>query len=141
MYQNIGDWAPIPIRAVLGGGLVYHGAPKLLTCSGHEDIVSMLRKMDVPQSDIMGWVVGAVELFGGIALLAGAKVRWVSALVAGQAAISILSGVRRGGFPRPLPGGQPLPGYEASFFYTACSLALTISGAGRLSVDRLRGKR
>jgi uncharacterized membrane protein YphA (DoxX/SURF4 family) len=141
MNPHLKDWAPVPIRAVVGGGLAYHGAPKIFTSSGHQNIVSMLREMDVPQPDLMGWVVGALELFGGLALLAGVRVRGVSASILGEVVVNVLNGVRRGAFPQPLPGQQPLPAYEASFFYGCCSVALMLAGAGKLSVDgRLRGK-
>jgi putative oxidoreductase len=132
-------WAAArPIRLVLGGGLVYHGAPKLFTAHGHENIVSMLEAMGVPHAEAAGWAVGAFEFFGGLALLADRRVRLVSSLLAGQVALNLLAALRRGSFPEPLPGGQPLPGVEDSLFYGLGSLALLL---GHENGRRPRGPR
>jgi putative oxidoreductase len=138
--------AALPIRLILGGGLMYHGAPKLFTARGHENIVSLLEGMGVPRAEAAAWAVGAFEFFGGLALLTGRRVRLVSSLVAGQVALNLLAALRRGAFPEPLPGGQPLPGVEDSLFYGLGSLSLLLGhddrpGNGRSWARRALARR
>jgi putative oxidoreductase len=132
------DWGPVPTRLVVGGGLAYHGFPKLFSKRGHENIVSMLKTMGVPEPELAGWAVGLVEFFGGLAIAAGARTKFVSALIYGEVVINLLAALARGGFPQPLPGCQPLPGVESSLFYGAGSLSLMLTGPGPCSVDARR---
>jgi putative oxidoreductase len=138
MNGNVRGLAQLPIRLAVGGGLIYHGAPKLFSARGHENIVSMLKAMGVPQSDLAGWVVGGIEFFGGLALISGTRVRTVSSVVLGMVAFNLGAVFRRGGYPQPLPGGQPLPGVEDSCFYGGGALSLLLAGAGKASTDRWR---
>jgi putative oxidoreductase len=54
--------------------------------------------------------------------------------VLGTIVVNFATMARSGGLPSPLPGGQPLPGAEASSFYGACTLSLLLSGPGRLAL-------
>jgi putative oxidoreductase len=138
--KRVQDWAPLPLRLVMGGGLAYHGFVKLSSRRGHENIVSMLQQMGVPSSDLAGWGVGAFEFFGGLAFIAGIRTRAMAGVVVGEVVWNLLSALRHGGYPTPLPGGDPLPGVERSCFYGACSTVLLMTGGGRLSVDRAAGR-
>jgi putative oxidoreductase len=120
-----------PIRLVVGAGLAYHGAPKLFTARGHENISSMLTQMKIPLPELAGWGVGVIEFAGGVALLANWRTRVVAGLVVGEVVANLASAAARGGFPVPLPGGQPLPGWEASFFYGAGALTLLLAAPQR----------
>src|SRR5919202_314912 len=111
------SWAPVPVRVVTGGGLAYHGFPKLFTRFGHENIVHLLRESGAPLPEIVAWPIGCLEFFGGLALVAGYRVRPGSALVFGMVGYNLFTELRRGGLPAPLPGGQPLPDTESSAFY------------------------
>jgi putative oxidoreductase len=137
--------AILPVRLAVGGGLTYHGYPKLFSGRGHQNIVSMLKQMGVPFPDAAGWAVGVVEFGGGLALIAGACTRLVSAVVVGEVAINLVAAWARHGFPQPLPGCQRLPGVEDSCFYGTGSLATLLAGGGPCSVDtwwrRRRGGR
>jgi putative oxidoreductase len=128
-------WAPLPVRLATGGGLAYHGFPKLFTRSGHENIVYLLRESGTPAPELVSWPVGCLEFFGGLALMAGYRVRPVAGAVLGMVAFNFASQLRRGGLPAPLPGGQPLPDTEASAFYGGCSLSLFLTGAGRWALS------
>jgi putative oxidoreductase len=129
------DWAPLPLRAVTGCGLAYHGRPKLFSRNGHANIVSLLRASGAPAPEITSWAVGSLEFFGGLALVAGVKVRPVAGLVLGMTLVNVVNYVRLGGLPEPLPGCQPLPGMEDSAFYAGCSLALILLGPGRETLE------
>jgi putative oxidoreductase len=129
------DWAPLPLRVVTGGGLAYHGRPKLFSRSGHANIVHLLRATGAPMPEVTSWAVGSLEFFGGLALVAGLKVRPVSTLVFGMTVVNVVNLLRLGGLPEPLPGCQPLPGLEDSGFYGGCTLALMLLGPGRWAVQ------
>jgi putative oxidoreductase len=138
--NGVQDWIPLPLRLVTGGFLAYHGFVKLSSRRGHENIVFMLKQMGMPASDLMGWAVGGFEFFGGLALVAGIRTRATAGVVVGEVVVNLLNALRHGGFPTPLPGGQPLPGVESSCFYGSCSTVLLMTGGGKLSVDQARSR-
>ncbi len=69
---NLPDWAPLPLRLVVGTGLIVHGGIKLFVEGGHENIVHLIAQLGVPFPSLMGWVVGIVEFGGGLGILLGA---------------------------------------------------------------------
>jgi uncharacterized membrane protein YphA (DoxX/SURF4 family) len=135
------SWAPLPLRLILGVSLVLQGYPKLFTAAGHDNIVQMLEALHVPLAGLVGWAVGSIEFFGGVAIFLGAFTRLASALnifsTGGHAFLALIEG----GFPPPLPGQQPLPGFELSSVMLACLAALLLGGAGRWAIDRRREAR
>ncbi len=116
-----------PIRLVVGAGLAYHGYPKLFSAKGHENIVSMLTQMGMPLAEASGWAVGLLEFVGGIMLVAHRRTRLLSAVVLGEVIVNLAVAAARGGFPEPLPGAQPLPGWESSSFYGAGALTVLLA--------------
>jgi hypothetical protein len=86
-------------------------------------------------------VVGVIQFGGGVLLLLGLWVRLAAALAAGSVGGHLFLALLQGGFPEPLPGQAPLPGYELSTFLAFSLLALVIGGAGRLSIDAWRQRR
>ena len=71
MNQTLSKWAPMPLRLILGVGFLYHGAPKLFSAPDHQMFLGMLQGMVVPAAGLMAWVVGIVEVLGGLALIVG----------------------------------------------------------------------
>ena len=69
--RNWNGWAPWPLRLILGFGFIYHGSPKLFTSEGHQNFAGTMQGMGVPAAELMAWVVGAIEVFGGLALMLG----------------------------------------------------------------------
>jgi putative oxidoreductase len=116
-----------PIRLVVGSGFAYHGAPKLFTAKGHENITKMLTDMGVPLPEAAGWGVGVLEFFGGLALVFRKRTKLAAAVVVGEVVINLITAAVRGGFPEPIPGGQPLPGWESSFFYGGGALTVWLA--------------
>lgn len=131
MYRTWNDWAPLPLRIVVGIGMMVHGYPKLFSSQGHEGFVGMLSGMGIPAPGLMAWVVGIVEFFGGLALILGAFVLIVGALVVVDMLVAI--------FMVHLPNGFLVGdgGYELALLYLAGTLSIMLSGAGALSVDRM----
>jgi putative oxidoreductase len=136
---NLDEWAPVPIRLVSGAGLMYHGAPKLFSRRGHENIVHLLKETGAPDPELTSWGVGALEFFGGLCLVLGVRTRPIAAVVCSTVVFNLAHALRQGGWPDPLPGCQPLPHVEDSFFYGGCTAALVLSGPGRLAVQAAVG--
>jgi putative oxidoreductase len=131
------EWAPVPIRLVFGGALAYHGYPKVFTAAGHASFLHIMEQMGVPLPQVMSWVIGLLEFFGGLTLVLGAFVVTASVLIVIELSINIIVALLRGGFPPPLNPNEPLPGYASSFLFICGLLALAIGGAGGFSLTRM----
>jgi putative oxidoreductase len=138
-----GAWAALPLRLMFGGAFMYHGYPKLFTAEGHASIVGLLQNVGVPLPQVMSWVVGIAEFFGGLALVLGvlvpvaAGVNIITMIVA-AVLVHLPHGFNFVNIVGQTEEGQPkfgMPGYEVNLLYIAGFLALIISGGGALSVD------
>jgi len=144
MFKRFKQWAPIPLRLMLGIGFVYHGWLKVFSPDGHQLFAGMLGSLGLPAPGITAWLVAWVEIIGGAALIIGAFVTIVSVvliidmLVAmftvhlhyGFNFINIVSMGKQG----PVFG---MPGAEVNLLYIAGLIALLLSGAGEWSEERL----
>jgi len=54
------DWAPVPLRLIIGFGFMVHGWAKL--SKGPDKFAELLRWIGVPLPDFMAWLVTLVEL-------------------------------------------------------------------------------
>ena len=95
----------------------------------------------------MGWVTIVVELVGGLAVLMGAFVPWVSIPLAAILFVSVFTVLLLYGFlsiklQAVTSTGVQLgtPGYEIDLLYLACLAALVLGGTGPLSLDLLFAK-
>jgi putative oxidoreductase len=134
MDENLSEWAPLPIRLAAGGAVAYHGSLKLTSRFGHDNIVSLIKQLGLPLPELSGWATGVLEVSIGLAYIGGVRVRTFGGLGVGVVVTNLLMALRRGGFPQPLPGGDPLPGVERSLLFGGCSLALMLSGPGRCAL-------
>ena len=149
MQSSWSQWAPMPLRLVIGFGMVYHGYPKVLSGQGHEMFVGMLQGIGIPAAGLMAWVVGIVELLGGLALIAGAFVSVVSVLLIIDMLVALFSVHLPVGFSFMNITGMTdagpqfgMPGYEVPLLYIAGLLALLLRGPTHMSVDaKLREKK
>ena len=141
--KPLAHWWALPLRLIVGYGFAAHGYAKL--ARGPDVFIDILHAIGVPFPTVMGWATILVELFGGLAVLLGAFVAWVSAPMAaillvaaftvhlpnGFSSIKLLSVTSAGA-----QFGQP--GYEADLLYLACLSALVLGGAGPFAVDGLQ---
>ncbi|MGH7458689.1 MAG: DoxX family protein [Longimicrobiaceae bacterium] len=149
MFKATADWAPLPLRLVLGFGFIYHGYPKLFTAEGQQMFVGMLQQIGVPAPGLTSWLVGAVEFFGGLALILGIGVTIVAVLGIIEMLVAMFTVHLPHGFNfMNITGMGPegpefgMPGYEVNLLYLAGFAALALLGAGRFSLEeKISGRR
>lgn len=143
MKPEWNKWAPMPLRLIIGFGFLYHGFPKLFTAAGHDMFVGMLQSIGIPAAGLTAWVVGIVEVFGGLALIAGAFVTVASALLLVNMLVAMFTVHLPNGFNFIHITGMTesgpqfgMPGYEVNLLYIAGLLALFLRGPSHWSVDQ-----
>ncbi|MFN4181598.1 MAG: DoxX family protein [bacterium] len=125
------DLALLILRFSLAVTFLYHGIPKLLNV---QPFVNMLGNLGVPLPLFFAWVVAIVEVGGGLLLLIGLWVRWVSIpLIINMLAAIFLVHLRHGfDFTKG--------GYEANLWLLAMLFALLLQDAGAYSVGKFLKK-
>jgi putative oxidoreductase len=121
------------LRVITGTIFVAHGAQKLFVY-GFAGVAGGFANMGIPFPTVVGPMVGLVEFLGGLALITGLLTR----LAGAGLGINML-----GAFLLVhLPAGFFLPnGYEFVMMLGASAIALTLTGAGRYSMDALIARR
>jgi len=148
MFTASKQWAPLPLRVMLGIGFVFHGWPKLFSSQDHQGFVGMLGALGVPAPEITAWVVGLAETVGGVALIVGAFVAVASVVLIVDMVVAMITVHAPNGFnfihitgmgkDGPVFG---MPGAEVNLLYIAGLLALVIGGAGGWSIESLLRER
>jgi len=105
----------------LGPALIFivHGYLKLFG-GFHNQTVALFLTVNLPQPELIAWLIGALELMGGFALLLGVLVRPAAALLAIEMAVAILK-VR-------IPQGF-IGGWEFELVVMLVCLGLAIDGS------------
>ena len=134
------EWAPVPLRLIVGYGFMVHGYAKIL--KGPERFVDIMQAIGVPAPELMAWATIVIELAGGLAILAGAFVPLVSVPMAAILLVATLTVHLPHGFSSiklqavTAAGAQfGQPGYETDLLYLACLAALVLGG-GRTVLGR-----
>jgi putative oxidoreductase len=140
------QWAPLPLRLIIGYGFLAHGWAKLTR--GPEGFARLLTQIGAPLPEVTAWVSTFVEILGGLAILAGAFVAVVSIPLIVMMLVAMFTVHLRYGFSAintvGLTAAGPQfgpPGYEVNLLYIAGLLALILGDAGPLSIDRLLARR
>lgn len=148
MKKEWAPWGPVVLRGIVGIGFVYHGFPKVFSSSGHDGFVGMLTGIGIPAPGLMAWVVGLLEVFGGLALIAGAFVTIAGVLLAIEMLVAIFKVHLAHGFSFVNITGMTeagpqfgMPGYEPPLLYLAVLVALILGGPGAWSVDEMRARK
>jgi putative oxidoreductase len=143
---NWRQWAPLPLRLVIGYGFVAHGWAKL--SRGPEGFARLLEQIGAPLPMATAWVSTFTEILGGVAILGGAFVAVVSVPLIVMMLVAMFTVHLRYGFSAintiGLTADGPQfgpPGYEVNLLYIAGLLALILGGAGAFSLDRLLARR
>jgi putative oxidoreductase len=139
------QWAPIPLRLIVGFGFMQHGFAKL--SKGPDAFAIILHALHVPAPHLMAWLTILTELLGGFAVLLGAFVSLASLPMAAVLLVAIFTVHLPNGFSSiklmAVTAAGPQfgpPGYECSLLYLACLAVLVLGGSGPLSIDGLLGK-
>jgi putative oxidoreductase len=136
------QWAPLPLRLIIGYGFMAHGWAKL--SRGPAGFAKLLDQIGAPLPELTAWVSTFIEILGGLAILAGAFVAVVSVPLIVMMLVAMFTVHLRYGFSAVntigLTADGPQfgpPGIEVNLLYIASLLALILGGAGPLSIDRL----
>jgi putative oxidoreductase len=139
-------WALLPLRLIVGYGFVAHGLAKW--SRGPEGFGALLHQLGVPAPVPMAWLVTLLEVFGGLAILAGVFVALVSIPLIVSLVVAMMTVHLRFGFSSintiGLTASGPVfgpPGYEIDLLYIASLIALALLGPGPLSVGRFLRER
>ncbi|WP_246794931.1 DoxX family protein [Burkholderia perseverans] len=142
LAARLQSWAPLPVRLIVGYGYVAHGYAKIVKHPEH--FAAILQALGVPAPHLMAWATIAIELLGGLAVLAGAFVPVVAVPMLVVLAVASLTVHLPYGFTsiklmdvvHGVPQFGP-PGVETDLLYVAGLLALVFGGAGPFAVDGL----
>src|SRR5712675_844768 len=118
------QWAPLPLRLVIGYGFVVHGWAKL--SRGPSGFAKLLEQIGAPLPEVTAWTSTFIEILGGLTILAGAFVAVVSIPLIVMMLVAMFTVHLRYGFSAintiGLTAGGPQfgpPGIEVNLLYIA----------------------
>ena len=132
LASNAG-FSPLALRIPVGIIFAAHGAQKLFGWFGGyglDGTGQFFGSVGLNPGYLMALLAGLVEIFGGLALVAGVLVRPAAAALSLAMLIAVFAVHWSKGF------FAASGGYEYALALFAASLSLLFSGAGRFSVDR-----
>jgi len=131
MKSNFNDLALLLLRLALGGIMWAHGAQKLLGLfGGHgpQGFVRFVTSLDMPPA--LGWLVIAIEFFGGIAIVLGV----LSRLAALGFAVEMVMAVAKVHWTSGFFLGPKNTGFEYALVLFVVALVLFLTGPGRYAL-------
>jgi putative oxidoreductase len=124
----------LALRLGLGTVMIVHGAQKLFGMfggGGLEGTAQFFASVGIPMAGTAALLVGLLEFFGGIAVIAGAWTHIFALLLAIDMLVAIVTVHLPQGFT-----GQG--GYEFTFILFLAAITLFFIGPGHYSVDGMR---
>jgi putative oxidoreductase len=136
MKSNFNDLAVLLLRLAVGAVMWAHGAQKLLGLfGGHgpQGFVHFVVSMGMPPA--LGWLVVAIEFFGGLAVVLGVLSRLAALGFAVEMAVTIAKIHWANGFFMNWNSvGGKGEGFEYNLVLAAACLALFLVGPGRYAL-------
>lgn len=132
LTERLEGYAPTLLRVMAGLTFFFHGWAKLQNPNG---FIGFVGSLGFPVPVFFGWLVILLESVGGLLLVLGLGVRWVSLLLAVEMIFTTLLVKSKIGLIAP--PDQPGVGAEIDLMLLAAMLALFILGAGELSLERI----
>lgn len=132
--QTNASYATLALRIPAGIIFIAHGAQKLFGWFGGyglEGTGQWMESIGLAPGYLMALGAGGAEFLGGLALLLGLLVRPAAAVLALTMLVAIITVHLANGL------FMSNNGYEFALALLAISVSLLISGAGRLSLDRV----
>ncbi len=120
------EWGGLFLRLALGSVFMAHGWAKLNGPLGSPEGFN-IDAWGWPYPEVWAWVVAIVETLGGLLIVVGLFTRFAAALSACVMVVAVVQ--------VKLPSGF-IGGFELEFTLLMIAIALVMSGAGRISVDR-----
>jgi putative oxidoreductase len=134
-------WYAIPLRLIVGYGFMEHGFAKLMR--GPQSFIDILGALGVFEPYLSGWITILVEIFGGLAVLAGlfiplASVPMIIVLLVAIFTVHLPNGFSSIKLQSVTAAGAHFgqPGYETDLLYLAAIVALVVGGSGPFALDR-----
>jgi putative oxidoreductase len=124
-------WGTTLLRVAVGIVFVAHGAMKLFAM-GPAGLAAFFGSVGIPFPTLNAYFIIAVELLGGLAMIAGLGTRIIGALFAATMLVAFATVHGPKGFFLP-------EGYEYVLVLFAASVALVFQGAGAFALDNLLG--
>lgn len=134
LLRTDAGFAPLALRLPIGITFMAHGAQKLFGWFGGyglEGTGQWMASIGLTPGYLMALMAGSSEFFGGLLLIIGLLIRPTSAVLAFTMLMAIVT--------VHLDNGLFMSnnGYEFGLALLAAIISLTISGAGKLSIDSM----
>ena len=142
---KLAPYAAIPLRLIVGYGLLAHGLAKWHR--GPEAFTAILHAIGVPAPQLMAWFTIATEIMSGGAIMTGTFVSVVSIPSIILLAVAVFtvhlpygfSSIKLLGVSNGRAQFGP-PGYECDLLYIASIVVLVLIGPTPWSVDNYRSR-
>lgn len=134
LLRTDAGFAPLALRLPIGITFMAHGAQKLFGWFGGyglEGTGQWMASIGLTPGYLMALMAGSSEFFGGLLLIIGLLIRPTSAVLAFTMLMAIVT--------VHLDNGLFMSnnGYEFGLALLAATVSLTISGAGKMSIDSM----
>jgi putative oxidoreductase len=116
---------PLLLRLVLGAIFIAHGSQKIE--SGMHGFTQTVGRLGFPMPFLFAWAAALSEFLGGICVLVGLFTRYAALAIA----VVMTVAVTRVHLHQGLVGG-----YEYPLMLLAVAIAIVLTGAGPVSLDR-----
>jgi putative oxidoreductase len=136
-------WSMLPLRLIVGGGLMVHGWLKL--GRGVEVFAAALAGLNIPAPHFMAWVTVLIELIAGAAIFLGAYLTLMSLPVTIVLLVAMFKVHWQFGFSSikflAVTAAGPQfgkPGVECDLLYLVCIAALLLAPPDPWAIDHWR---